>query len=188
MNRKHKMMSLIREIISQELNEKVQSISEVKGLGSVNTIFEIEGIGGSYIIRLNADEKRIEYRKEKWCIDKIGELGIPTTEVLSIGMKEGFCFMLQNKIPGINGKKCSSDEKSRIWFELGKYASKYQHIERIEDKEFEKSSFHKDWKSRVTYNLRELNTDDSLLKEGILNKAQQNKAKEILRTLEGKEF
>jgi len=182
------MEALIREIIRKELNEEARTIKEIKGLGSVNTIFEIEGIRGDYIIRLNSDDKRLEYKKEKWCINKIEEIEISTAKVLSIGLSKGFCFMLQNKIPGINGKHCSSTEKSKIWLELGKYASKFHKIKCIEDLEIEKATFHKDWKSRVKYNLQELNKNDSLLKEGILTESEQNRAKEVLRTLESKEF
>lgn len=182
------METLVKAIMEEELNEEVQRIGEIKGLGTVNTIFEIKGKKGDYILRLNKDDKRIEYSKEKWCMDKIAEIGIPTATVLSIGRKSGFCFMLQIKITGINGSQCNADEKSRIWFELGRYAAKFQKIKRIEDQEFEKTAFHKDWKARLKYNIAELNKADSLIKEGVLNEAEQNKAKEILRTLETKEF
>lgn len=185
---KHSMEGLIRKILDQELNEKIQSVKEIKGLGSVNKVFEIIGVKRSYILRINTNEKRLEYKKEKWCIDKIGAIEIPTAKVLSIGLVEGFCFMLQNKIPGINGNSCSPKEKSKIWFELGSYVSIFQNIKRIEDEEFEQTAFHKDWKSRLHYNIKELNEEDSLLKEGIFNNVEHRKAKKILKTFEEKEF
>jgi fructosamine-3-kinase len=182
------MKELIQEIIDQELDDEIQSVKEIKGLGSVNTVYDIKGQNGNYIIRLNSTEKRIEYKKEKWCIEKIGKIGIPTVKILANGEKNGYCFMLQTKIPGINGNKCNSKEKAKIWLELGKYASKYQQIKSIEDEEFKKVSFHKDWKSRLNYNLRKLNKNDSLIKEGILRDFEQHYAKEVLKQLIGREF
>lgn len=182
------MKELIQEIIDQELTDEIQSVKEIKGLGNVNTIYDVKGKNGNYIIRLNSTEKRLEYKKEKWCIEKIGKIGIPTAKILANGVKNEFCFMIQRKIPGRNGKECNSKERANIWRELGKYASKYQRIKRIEDEELEKASFHKDWKCRVKYNLIELNEDDSLIKEGILSRADQRKAKDALRNLEEKEF
>lgn len=182
------MEQIIREIINREQSEKVLSFREIKGFGTVNTIFDIRAQEGNYILRLNRDDKRLEYKKEKWCIDKIGGLGIPTAEVLSIGMINEYCFMIQRKIPGINGAKCESKERINIWLRLGEYAATYQQIKRIEEEEFERTAFHKDWKARLEYNLKELNKEDILIREGILSKREQKKAREALDSLRNKEF
>lgn len=119
------MKNLIFEIFSQEFSETILSLSEITGLGSVNKVFEIQGKKGEYIIRLNADEKRLEYQKENWCISKIKELGIPTAKVLSLGLAENISFMVQEKVNGINGVKCNATQKRKIWEKLGNYAKIY---------------------------------------------------------------
>lgn len=60
-----KMKNIIGEILDQELSETILSVNEITGLGSVNRVFEIHGRRGEYIIRLNTNEKKLEYQREK---------------------------------------------------------------------------------------------------------------------------
>lgn len=182
------MKDLLLEIFKEELSEEILSFNEIKGYGSVNTIFDVEGKNGNYVIRLNKEDKELEYKKEKWCAEKIHELGIPTAEVLNIGKINQYCFTIHRKISGINGKDVELKERIFIWEELGNYASKYHKISEIEDEEIKRVAFHKNWKSRLAYNLNELNDGDSLLGDGILSKPEQKRAIELLKILEKKEF
>jgi len=182
------MKAIIGQIFKEEFPDRIRSIRQIQGLGSVNTVYEVNGENGEYVIRLNEEDKRLEYKKESWCISKVGELGILVPEVLRTGVWNGISFMIQRKIPGINGERCDASERVTIWQNLGEYASIYQTINRIEEEEFERESFHKNWQSRLMYNLEELCETDSLLRDNILTKREHHRAREVLRTLEGKEF
>ncbi len=182
------MKNIIIEIFSREFSETISSVSEITGLGSVNRVFEIHGRRGEYIIRLNTDEKKLEYLKENWCLSKIRELGISTPEVLSFGLIENFSFMVQEKVDGINGVNCSIAEKRKIWKKLGNYAKIYQQITSIEEKEVEENEFHKSWKSRLAYNLGELNEEDSLLKKKIFSTVEHKKIRMALSSIELMDF
>jgi len=182
------MKAIIGQIFKEEFPDRIRSIRQIQGLGSVNTVYEVNGENGEYVIRLNEEDKRLEYKKESWCISKVGELGILVPEVFRTGVWNGISFMIQRKIPGINGERCDASERATIWQNLGEYASIYQTINRIEEEEFERESFHKNWQSRLMYNLEELCETDSLLRDNILTKREHHRAREVLRTLEGKEF
>jgi tRNA A-37 threonylcarbamoyl transferase component Bud32 len=182
------MKNLIHEIFSREFSEIILSVNEIKGLGSVNSVFEVHGRRGEYIIRLNTEEKRLEYKKEHWCISSVGELGIPTPKVLSIGMLENFSFMVQEKVNGINGINYPLAKRRKIWEKLGSYVAIFQQIKRIEDEEVEENEFHKNWKSRLRYNLSELNEEDSLLKMKVFSKVEHKEIRIALSSFESIDF
>jgi aminoglycoside phosphotransferase (APT) family kinase protein len=182
------MEAFIQEMLSRELAETVDDINEIQGLGTVNRVFELRGRKGEYIIRINGAHKRLEHQKEAWCLAKVKSLGIPVPEVLAVGVAQERSYMVQQKIPGINGENCSPLEKQYIWTKLGEYAAQYHRIQHIEEKEVQEAAFHKNWQSRLRYNLQELNDDDSLLRAEILTKQEQKLAKEALNDLAGKEF
>ena len=183
-----KMKNIIVEILDQELSETILSVNEITGLGSVNRVFEIHGRKGEYIIRLNTNEKKLEYQKENWCISKTKDLGIPTPTVLSLGLVKNISFMVQKKVIGINGVKCNRTDKIKIWEKLGNYAKIYQQVKRIEENEVEENEFHKSWKSRLEYNLRELNEEDSLVKKKIFNAVEHKKIRTALSSIESIDF
>ncbi|MFK7904805.1 MAG: aminoglycoside phosphotransferase family protein [Chitinophagales bacterium] len=176
------------QIFEAEWQEKVERIEEIVDLGSVNRVFDIDCSSGGYILRLNEEEKRLEFVKEKYCMDKAGDLGLPVPKVLKLGLNGDNLFMLQYKIEGVNGSKCDAKEKIRIWEQLGNYASKYQQIPRINVPEIEANEFHKTWKHRLKYNIEELNPNDSLLQSGVLKENEQTEIKSILTTLLDRDF
>ena len=182
------MKKIIQEIFQKELKEEIHSINKIDGLGSVNSVFDIKGNKGEYILRLNDSEKEIEYKKEKWCLDEVLKLGIPSPKVIKMGFQDNISFMILEKISGNNGSFCQEEEKEIIWKKLGTYASKYHDIQRIKDKEVEENEFHKNWKARLEYNMLELNENDGLLKNKVINKEEQEKIKEALSNLRNKEF
>jgi len=183
------MKNVIKNILLQELNETTHSIQEIIDLGVVNRVFDVEGSSGKYIFRLNKNpNSQLEYQKEKWCLEKAILLEIPSPRVIRIGIYNQVSFMIQEKIFGINGKLCNAIAKESIWKSLGFYASKYQNIPEIEVEEVTKNEFHKDWKARLTYNIKELNKQDSLLKMHVFNPKEQQKAKDLLLKLNDRNF
>ena len=179
----------IKEIIRIELHEEVQQISQIKGLGTVNHVFEVKTSDNNYIIRLNDDPaSRLEYLKEAWCLQKVAEKQIPVPKVLKSGTHDGSSFMIQEKIPGKNGSLCNAQEKISIWKSLGNYAAKYQNIQRIAVEEVEEAEFHANWQSKIDYNIQQLNEADSLLKKGYISREEQKSIRQILSSLKSREF
>lgn len=182
------MKKIIAKIFHQALEEKVDASTEIAGLGCVNKIFEVIGKKGDYIIRLNTTHKRIEYKKEKWCLEKVATMDIPSPKVLCMGIAEEVVYMIQTKIVGDNGATCSASTKRQIWKDLGSYAQKYHHIGSIDDDEVTAAEFHKNWKARLRYNISQLNENDSLLSNNVLTPQHHTKIKEILYLIENKDF
>ena len=172
--RLHRPLAAIRmeqtiEEIMNEYGESISEAEEIVGLGSVNKIYGVKGSRGHYIVRLNKEgSKRLEYRKEQWCIEKVSCLGIPSPEILKLGYTDNFSYMIQAKVAGENGKNCTEIEKRNIWKILGQYAKKFHKIETVENKLVREQLFHRSWKSRLRYNLNELNKEDSLSENRIL--------------------
>lgn len=178
------MLLFIQSIFRDEIRATIYKIKPIQGLGSVNQVFEAFGANTSYIIRLNKEPaKRLEYQKEHWCLEQAHKLNIPSPKVFHIGVKDGYSFMIQNKVCGSNGKRCSNVERQHIWKQLGHYASKFHKIKRIKVDEVEENEFHKNWRARLIYNIRELNDQDSLLKNKVLNRRSHQKAKSALEQL-----
>ncbi len=178
------MEKLIKNILKEELGENLHSIIPINGFGTINKVFEIKNDKSEYIIRLNNDPSAaLEYQKEAWCMEQTASLGIPSPKVIRMGRREQYSYMIQNKLNGISGMLCKAKEKELIWKNLGQYAAKYHQIQQIEVKEVVEAEFHENWKSRLLYNIKELNENDSLLKKKILTRKEQHKAKEMLSTL-----
>ncbi len=183
------MKNNVHEILDSELNLKIDSISEIMDLGSVNSIFDITCKGESYIVRINPDRsKEFEFWKEKWCIEKVNSLSIPSPTVLKIGMINDLPFMIMNKIEGLNGSKCTQNEKIKIWRKLGEFASKFHSIEQIQELHIASDEFHNNWISKLDYNINQLSKNDSLLKRKAFTGKEQKSAQNILKTLKNKKF
>ncbi len=183
------MEKTIQEILQTTLGEEVRSVLEINGLGSVNQVFEAVGQHGSYIIRLNDEPpKELEYLKEQWCLEKVAELGIPSPKVIGMGTQNHTHYMILEKVHGINGTLCSQEEKESIWRSLGRYAEKYQHLQHIAVPEVEKAEFHANWQARLAYNLKELNAQDSLLRNQFLHPEEHQLARAALSKIENREF
>lgn len=178
----------IQKILTQELSEHLHSIQPIQAYGTVNQVYDLAGSKGHYVIRLNAEDKRLEYQKEHWCFDRVGALGIPTAKVLKIGRHGDLNYMLQEKIPGLNGTESGEEEQRNIWQRLGEYAAIYQEENRIQVDEFEEAAFHKTWRDRLFYNIAELKEDDSLLRSEVFRQEEHERAKSLLHILKTKEF
>lgn len=183
------MEQFIHDIFASALQEQVSTITELVGLGSVNRIFNVQGKQAAYIIRINDDPaKQVEYLKEHWCLNAVAAKGIPSPKVLQTGHKAGLTFMIQEKLPGTNGKHCPPKDQLIIWKHLGAYAALFNKIKRIEVEEVNSQEFHKDWRARLIYNIKELNTEDSLLRNKVLSSEEHQSMKKVLKRLEQYNF
>ena len=179
----------IEDIVKFVFNQKVESILKIQDLGAVNEVYELKCKNIDYILRVNQDSnKDVEFLKEKWCLEKVADLEIPSPKVLKIGVRNNFPFMVQNKIEGLNGSKCTTEQKVLIWKNLGEYARKFHSIKRIEVPQVNTNEFHANWKSRLNYNIEQLVHDDTLLEKNVFSQLEHEKMKNILKQLANKKF
>ncbi|MEM7372996.1 MAG: aminoglycoside phosphotransferase family protein [Bacteroidota bacterium] len=183
------MEQIIRSILHQALGADIHTIQEIIGLGIVNQVFDIQSSRGDYILRLNEESnKLIEYKKERWCLQQVRQLGIPSADVYGLGVYEERPFMIQQKLPGVNGKECSRAEQARIWKQLGSYAAQFCQIHQVDDPEVEKNVLHRSWKQRLLYNLGEFHDKDRLLRKGIFSRKEYVQAEAALSILLASNF
>ncbi len=179
----------LQKILNSTLKLKIDSISEIVNLGSVNTIFDVCAEGENFIIRINPERpKEFEFWKEKWCIEKASSLNIPSPSVLKVGMVNDCPFMIMKKIEGLNGSKSTPNEQIEIWRKLGEYARKFHSITAIEKLPIPTDEFHDGWIHKLDYNIEQLSKEDSLLKRKAFTVSEQKSAQKILKKLKNKKF
>ena len=180
-------------IVSEVLNLSVRRVTPLVGMGSVNLIFFVDAGKTEIVVRLNKPEDDVakmhgDYRKEQWCIDRAAAAGIPGPEVLAVGEHSGRAFMLQKRIPGVNGKE-SGMPPTDLMRTLGRYARLIHSIpvtgfgDLVET--FENNAAEKGWLRFVDYNLGELTANDPLLSLGVYTPHQQDAVRQRFLWLRG---
>jgi aminoglycoside phosphotransferase (APT) family kinase protein len=183
------MEKIVKDILAFTLNKKADTVLKIQDLGSVNDVYDVRCNEFNYIVRINQEiNKEVEFIKEKWCLEKATELGIPSPPILKNGIRGGFPFMIQNKIEGINGSQSTAPQHLLIWKDLGQFARQFHQIKRIEVPQVEANEFHPDWKSRLEYNINQIEQNDSLLENAVFNELEQEKVVNILEQLRSKSF
>lgn len=78
-------LEMARTIAAYHWKKKVKSVKPIGG-GLTNLVYEVEGAGGSYIIRIGKQPAKIkDYLKEQWAIGQAAANGVPVPEVLEVG-------------------------------------------------------------------------------------------------------
>ena len=122
------MHEIVKKIVEQEFNTQATSAEEIVGKGKNNLVFKIATEKGIYILRLRNSQKELEtYRKEKWCAEVAKNAGIPTPEILSVGVCGEYVFSIQEYVEGIQGMD-AKESVSEIWNTLGQYAKIFNQI------------------------------------------------------------
>lgn len=184
-----KMKEVVNQILESELNKTVDSISEITGLGSVNKVYDVNCKNKSYVVRINLDRnKEFEFWKEKWCIEKVTSLDIPSPDVIKVGLLHDLPFMIMNKVEGSNGSRCSQDDQLSIWKRLGEYANKIHNVKQIDELKVTTDEFHPNWIGKLEYNIGQLTSNDSLLTKNIFRKDEHEICRILLKNLRKKRF
>ncbi len=128
------MKKISNQLFESDFNKKVDSISEIIGLGLVNKVYDVNCKNKSYVFRINPDRnKEFEFWKEKWCMEKASSLDIPSPKVLKVGLIRNLPYMITNKVEGSNGSKCSQADQLSIWKRSGEYANKIHSVKQIDE-------------------------------------------------------
>jgi aminoglycoside phosphotransferase (APT) family kinase protein len=162
------------EIAGDFLEQDVQAVTPILGLGSVNQIFVAKTSDSSLVVRLcqpeDSERALAFYEKEAWCLSTAAGLGIPGPAALAVGRWDGRPYMLQPLVPGTNGEERSSSRLA-AWRALGCYAKLIHSIgldgfgESLAD--FRAGHAQAEWEKFVIYNLDSLTGDDELIQLGV---------------------
>jgi len=124
------MEQIINKISQKELGSVPDSIEAIIDKGKTNQVYKVLVEGTYYIFRLNNRDYLKTYEKEKFCIDKIQNLNIPSSICYGTGIENDNSYIILNYIEGMNGLDLKDEEEQkRIWTKLGEFTSKFSEIE-----------------------------------------------------------
>ncbi|MDP2630174.1 MAG: aminoglycoside phosphotransferase family protein [Candidatus Uhrbacteria bacterium] len=174
---------------------------KIVGEGACNINYLVEGPPARVVIKLSKPYREYkafeEYRKEKWCIQKAQERGIPTPKVLDVNQFESRSYQIQSYIEGtpvadLSGDSSFSQEVlMKVWYALGEYAKKIHSVsvtgwgENLID---DTGKFADSWEKYVRYNIDSLGGEDELIKMGVLNEQTSRNVGRIFESLLAKNF
>src|SRR3989338_2486944 len=102
-------------ITEEEFGQSPLSVEEILGKGQVNLVYKISLKDRAYILRMKKGRDVLEiYEKEKWCMEQVRQIGVPTPEPLMVGLKDDMAYFFQEYIPGVSGKD-APEAYDRIW-------------------------------------------------------------------------
>lgn len=189
----------VREIACKFL--KKEKIFNVKFIGEGdNNVNYLVSDESEIVVKLSKPESEYkalnDYNKEKWCLSKAHELGIPSPKVLELGQHDSKAFLIETYIAGSpvalldETSIFSNKEKLKAWRKLGEYTRKINSVSvsgwgdsLVGDSVFEKS-----WDEHIQYNINSLNDNDVLKEMGIFDKQLSRKIKEMFQSLKNKKF
>ena len=96
-----KARSFARRIIEHYLGSKPKRVV-ARGGGLTNFVFEVNHTKGDFIVRLSTSPEKVKhYLKEQWAIAQANKVGVPTAEVLEVGVEAvGVPHMVLRKVMG----------------------------------------------------------------------------------------
>lgn len=164
-------MEVAAQIATGFFGQRPTTLTELKGLGSVNRIFVAEQGGERVIVRLPLpdDKARAEafYAKEAWCLSQVSTLGIPSPHVLARGIHDSWAYQIQGFVEGTPGAQDSTE----LWQHLGSYARRFHALSHDGFGEMLPDFFSGDglarWHGFIDYNVASLTHDDRLLTLGV---------------------
>jgi len=181
------------KIASEFLNSNEISIKPV-GEGSNNKNYLAKSKNKEIVIKLSFDHKEYkafqDYVKEKWCIEKSSEKGVPGPAVLGLGRSQKRAYMLETFVPGVNGKKLKN--KLHVYHELGRYAKLIHSIkvsgfgENLTNAK--RGIFTGSWKKYLDYNIKSLTANDKLIKLQVLTREQSGEVKKIFESIKKQKY
>lgn len=123
------MDSLVINIVQHVFEEVPKRVEEIKGKGKNNSVFKIDLVSQSLILRLSSRQDALDlYKREEWCAKAAREKEIPTPLVLKVGTLNGTAFSFQGYVPGAHGTD-RPELVGGIWFTLGQHARKFHQID-----------------------------------------------------------
>lgn len=192
-------LSKAEQIAEDFLQENAKDSYEILGKGIVNEVCVVETDNNKVVIRMNSKDTYSTFLKEKWCIEQVLAEGIPSPEVLSVGISGETAYMIQTFVDGENGLDTEKD-RVEIWKQVGVYL---QMIHAIPVKGFGENLddagqgvFYSpphpgsdgSWLGYVNYNINSLTEHDQLIELGVINKTESKRVRELFENINNEKF
>ena len=92
-----------------------------KRSGLSNNVFVVNHVEGQFVVRISPDPAKTEtFRKELWATQKVREVGVPSSEVLTVGNIGSEPYMISRRVTG--SEASHHPRRSQIVHEIGRYA------------------------------------------------------------------
>lgn len=162
-------------IVRRWTGEQPESATEIRGRGKVNAVVRVVTPRSDVIVRMRDEvAAAAEYRKERWCLERAAEAGIPGPDVLDIGMYDATAFMIESPIEGVPGDLAPMPPAD-LWKRIGQFAKATHAIPvagfGIEFGDAERRTFDDphaaSWRRFVRYNIDSLSAADDLIRLGV---------------------
>lgn len=192
----HAPLDLVEQVVFDAFHERAAEVTPIVGGGSVNAVFAARVGERDLIVRMS-DERRgvAEYQKEAWCLERAATVGVPGPTVLAIGVVGALPYMIQTRVPGVNGKEAPSRERTRLWRELGRYARLIHSLpvtgfgDQLSDPAQGVFGSHTPtWPDFISYNLDSLTPDDELIGLGMYTEAERGQIVGVFESLRAQPF
>ena len=146
--------------------------------GANNDIYVASGSGEKFVVKLSKPHRENgaleEYRKEAWCAGRARALGVPTPQVMEVGVEAGRAFEVA---AFVDGRPPLPADEAATWHALGSYARRIHEIPTTgwgvrfaEDGVFSES-----WLAHLEYNINALVPGDELLARSVFDAAMSRK-------------
>jgi len=150
---------------------RAESAASILGRGAMNAIVRVTTAARAFIVRMRDEgDALMEYRKERWCLDRARVTGILGPTVLQIGTTDGIPYMIESHIDGTPGDELR--DSVDLWRQLGRYAKRIHAIpvsgfgrdlsEPVNGAIFN-DAHAPDWPAFIRYNIESLTADDPLI-------------------------
>ena len=179
------------KIIEEHTNDKVIGVDLIAGRGEVNQIYILETPTAKYVLRSDLNKNNIDrFQKEMWCSKVANEKGVATPKVFTLGLENGYPYMVMSYVEGKNGDESTDQEKDKIWNELGKYTHKIHSIpvEGYGEGMSDPGKFTDSWSRYLDYNISSLIPSDKVIGLGVITEKQSEEIKEIFLNLKNTSF
>ncbi len=163
------------DIVNRFSKNDILNIKKIESKGQVNHIYIVTTAVLTYVVRIDSNETTLDrFNKEKWCMLQMQALGIPSSEVLEMGIKNEQPYMLMSYIEGSDGTDIDAESQVKIWATLGQYARKIHSVNVIGFGESmsEEGNFTGSWNNFIDYNIHSLDAKDKLLTSSMITPEQ----------------
>ena len=188
------MKTILTEILSQCIGLELLDAKKIEVVGTINKLYKVSTSDESYIIRINENSAKFknEYKKEKWCINEITKLGIESPQVIQVGEKSGYAYMVMNSVEGHSGLQSIGFQRINLWNRIGHYTSQFNSIcgQPFGDM-LPFSTYtppYTGFLNQIKFNYNKLNSNDPLLLHGHLSTMDHKKIKSVLREISEHHF
>jgi len=177
----------IEDLARHHLGSKPKHLVE-QGGGLTNAVWRMRVAHADYIVRTHADAAKVDdYRKEQWAMDAARAVGVPTPQVLEVGLGDGGRpFMIVEHVDGIEGRQAKN--QCGVLEELGGLAARLNAVRthgfgRSFDWSSNRLSRHDTWSAWLAEGFGVERRIDSLRRHKVVDAAQVASLRAIGRTM-----